>query len=182
MFVPKDLSQRIEIVEGNIVRQSVDAIVNAANETLLGGGGVDGAIHAAAGPGLLEECKKLNGCPTGEAKVTGAYNLPAKHVIHTVGPIWRGGRYNEDELLANCYRNSLELALNRKVRTIAFPCVSTGLYRFPIERATRIALHVTLQFVTEHSIPEKIVFVCYGHDAYSIYLDTARRIFPGFKG
>lgn len=182
MFVSNDLNQRIEIVEGNIVRQHVDAIVNAANETLLGGGGVDGAIHAAAGPGLLEECRKLNGCPTGQAKITGAYNLPAKYVIHTVGPIWRGGRYDEEELLASCYQNSLELARAHNVRTIAFPGISTGLYRFPMERATHIAMHVALQFLTNNPLPEKIVFVCYGHDAYSIYLDVARRVLPGFEG
>ncbi|MBA4148225.1 MAG: O-acetyl-ADP-ribose deacetylase [Verrucomicrobia bacterium] len=176
------LHQRIEIQEGNIVRQKVDAIVNAANERLLGGGGVDGAIHQAAGPELLEECRKLNGCPTGQAKITAGYNLPAKWVIHAVGPIWHGGRSNEDALLASCYRNSLVLAESRGIRSIAFPCISTGLYRFPIERAADIALNETLKFIEQHDLPERINFVCYGHDTYSIYLDAARRILPGFSG
>src|SRR5437763_2758179 len=134
------MNSRIEIVQGDITKLNVDAIVNAANETLLGGGGVDGAIHRGAGPELLEECRKLNGCATGEAKITKGYKLPAKRVIHTVGPVWHGGKHNEDELLARCYRNSLALAAKHSVRTIAFPAISTGAYRFPIERAARIAL------------------------------------------
>ena len=182
MFSSETLHQRIEIVEGNIARQQVDAVVNAANESLLGGGGVDGALHTAAGPGLLEECKKLNGCPTGQSKITAGYNLPAKWVIHTVGPIWHGGRNDEPELLGSCYRKSLALAAHRGIESIAFPCISTGLYRFPMERATEIALTETLEFLRSNELPKKVVFVCYGHDAFSIYLDTARRIFPGFEG
>lgn len=167
---------RIEIVQGDITRQQVDAIVNAANPTLLGGGGVDGAIHRAAGPGLLEECRRLGGCPTGEARITGGYNLPARYVIHTVGPVWQGGTAGEDELLARCYRNSLSLAEEHGIRTIAFPAISTGAYGFPLERATRIALSEVKRFLESHDLPEKVIFVCFGDRAYRCYQEIAREV------
>jgi O-acetyl-ADP-ribose deacetylase (regulator of RNase III) len=158
-----------EVVEGDITKQRVDAIVNAANTTLLGGGGVDGAIHRAAGPRLLEECETLDGCPTGEAKITRGYNLPAKWVIHTVGPVWRDGQHGEDELLANCYRNSLALAEQHDIRTIAFPAISTGVYRFPLERATRIAVREARGFLSQSRVVEKVTFVCFGKDVLLCY-------------
>jgi O-acetyl-ADP-ribose deacetylase (regulator of RNase III) len=160
---------RIEIVEGDITRQRVDAIVNAANTTLLGGGGVDGAIHRAAGPRLLEECRTLGGCPTGEAKITRGYNLPAKWVIHTVGPVWREGQHGEDELLASCYRNSLALAARHQIHTIAFPAISTGVYRFPLERATHIAIREATGFLSPSDVVEKVVFVCFGRETLQCY-------------
>src|SRR5213593_2371247 len=165
-------SERIEIVEGDITRQEVDAIVNAANTTLLGGGGVDGAIHRAAGPELLEECRQLNGCATGEAKITRGYRLPAKWVIHTVGPVWRDGHRGEDELLANCYRNCFALAEKHAIRTIAFPSISTGAYRFPIERAAKIAVREAKCFFGKSNAIEKVVFVCFGKPAYECYLSA----------
>lgn len=158
------MRDRIEIVKGDITRMEVDAIVNAANSSLLGGGGVDGAIHRAAGPELLEECRGLNGCNTGEAKMTQGYHLPARWVIHTVGPIWRDGHRHEEEKLASCYRGSLELAARHNARTIAFPAISTGVYGFPVERASRIALRETISFLEEHPTPEKVFHVCF-HDA-----------------
>ncbi len=142
----------------------VDAIVNAANPTLLGGGGVDGAIHRAAGPGLLEECKGLKGCATGEAKITKGYLLPAKWVIHTVGPVWQGGQKGEDNLLASCYRKSLELAREYEVRTIAFPAISTGAYNFPSERAARIAVSEIKKFIQENQLPEKVFLICFNEE------------------
>lgn len=164
------MNERIQIVSGDITKQNVDAIVNAANTTLLGGGGVDGAIHRAAGPKLLEECKKLGGCPTGEAKITKGHNLPVKFVIHTVGPVWSGGNRREDELLANCYRNCFLLAENHGIKTIAFPSISTGAYRFPIEHACRIALTETKNFLKKNSSLEKVVFVCFDEKNYKTYL------------
>jgi O-acetyl-ADP-ribose deacetylase (regulator of RNase III) len=163
------MNSRIEIVQGDITKLKVDAIVNAANETLLGGGGVDGAIHRAAGPELLEECRKLNGCSTGEAKITKGYKLPAKWVIHTVGPVWHGGKNNEDDLLARCYSNSLALAAKHSIRTIAFPCISTGAYGFPIERASRIALSEIKEFLEGNKTIEKVLAVCFGKTDYQVY-------------
>ncbi len=162
-------SGRIEIVEGDITRQQVDVIVNAANTTLLGGGGVDGAIHRAAGPELFEECRTLGGCPTGEAKITKGYRLPAKWVVHTPGPVWHGGRQHESELLANCYRNSLELAVQHGARSVAFPAISTGVYDFPLARATRIAFREVTRFLDQAPALEKVVFVCFGKEALACY-------------
>lgn len=164
--------ERIEIVEGDITRMEVEAIVNAANRTLLGGGGVDGAIHRAAGPGLLAECHTLGGCETGEAKITGGYHLRAKWVIHTVGPVWQGGHADEDILLARCYRNSLALAVTHGIKTIAFPAISTGAYGFPMERATRIALREVATFLESEPSIERVWMVCYGARAREIYERT----------
>jgi O-acetyl-ADP-ribose deacetylase (regulator of RNase III) len=162
-------SDRIELILGDITQQRVDAIVNAANTSLLGGGGVDGAIHRAAGPELVAECRTLNGCKTGEAKITKGYRLLAKFVIHTPGPIWRGGSHNEDGLLANCYRNSLALAGENRVRTIAFPSISTGIFGFPIERATQIAVREVKTFLEQNDLPERVVFVTFSQSDYNVY-------------
>jgi len=164
------ISERIIVVEGDITKQPVEAIVNAANTTLLGGGGVDGAIHRAAGPGLLAACRTLGGCPTGQAKMTKGYNLPAKWVIHTVGPVWHGGGRGEDELLASCYRTSLASAVGKSVRTVAFPAISTGVYGFPFARATAIAVREVRSFLEKNPSLEKVVFVCFGQEAYECYL------------
>lgn len=171
------MNARIQVVDGDITRQQVEAIVNAANTSLLGGGGVDGAIHRAAGPELLAECRTLGGCPTGEAKITQGYRLSAKYVIHTVGPVWRGGQHQEDRLLENCYRNSLALAAAHGIRTLAFPSISTGVYGFPIERASRIAAQTVKTFLEQESAIERVVFVCFGQRDYHIYLNTVREIF-----
>ena len=161
---------RIEIVEGDITKLQVDAIVNAANTTLLGGGGVDGAIHRAAGSKLLAECRGLRGCATGEAKITQGYKLPAKHVIHTVGPVWHDGAHGEDAKLASCYRNSLSLAVQHGLKTVAFPAISTGAYGYPMERATRIALTETKRFLANNPSIAKVFFVCFGLEAYRCYV------------
>lgn len=176
MSEPRRPAARIEIVEGDITQMSVDAIVNAANNSLLGGGGVDGAIHRAAGPALLEECRGLGGCATGQAKITGGYNLPARWVIHTVGPVWHGGKNGEDDLLAGCYRSSLALATEHDVRTIAFPAISTGAYGFPVERAARIALREAASFLGANPETEKVVFVCFGQRDYAIYQAAAAEV------
>lgn len=161
---------RIEIIQGDITKQKVDAIVNAANTSLLGGGGVDGAIHRAAGPQLLAECRSLNGCETGDAKITRGYQLPARRVIHTVGPVWRGGNHREDELLARCYQQCFTLAEKQGIATIAFPSISTGAYRFPLERATQIAIAETRRFLESNTTARKVIFVCFGQDVYDCYV------------
>jgi O-acetyl-ADP-ribose deacetylase (regulator of RNase III) len=168
---------RIEIIEGDITKQEVDAIVNAANTSLLGGGGVDGAIHRAAGPELLEETRNIGGCPTGEARVSNGYRLPAKWVIHTVGPVWAGGHKNEENLLASCYESCFRAAGELGIRTMAFPSISTGAYRFPLERATEIALGETKKFLQANETLEKVVFVCFGEKALKTYQDIFTRVF-----
>ena len=174
--VNQNIKNRIEVVEGDITKQTVDAIVNAANTTLLGGGGVDGAIHRAAGSELLEECRKLAGCPTGQARITKGYKLPAKWVIHTVGPVWRDGQYGEDELLAGCYRNSLALAEQKGVKTIAFPSISTGAYGFPMERAAHLAVTEIKTFLERKSSIEKVLLVCFGKGAFEIHRQVVREV------
>ncbi len=160
---------RIKIIKGDITILKVDAIVNAANRSLLGGGGVDGAIHRVAGLKLKEECKKLGGCETGEAKITKGYNLPAKFVIHTVGPVWRGGKNNESEKLASCYRNSLKIALVNEVNSIAFPSISTGIYHFPIEKAAPIAIGEVREFLKDNERPKEVIFVLFSDKDLEIY-------------
>ena len=171
------MEERVRIEKGDITKQKVDAIVNAANQSLLGGGGVDGAIHRAAGPELLEETRKIGGCPTGEARVSKGYRLPAKWVVHTVGPVWAGGHKNEEHLLTGCYRNSFKEALGVGVKTIAFPSISTGAYRFPLERATEIAMEETKKILDNDKTLTKVVFVCFGDDAYNIYQEVYKRVF-----
>jgi O-acetyl-ADP-ribose deacetylase (regulator of RNase III) len=167
---------RFEVIKGDITKQMVDAIVNAANTSLLGGGGVDGAIHRAAGNELVMECRKLNGCKTGQARITKGYKLPAKWVIHTVGPVWQGGNNGEDGLLAACYRNSLDLAVKNEIKTIAFPSISTGAYRFPVERAAVIAITEMKRFLQSDSSIEKVLMVCFDEDTYQKYHEVCVKV------
>jgi len=162
---------KIELIQGDITQLKVDAIVNAANKTLLGGGGVDGAIHKAAGSELKEECKTLNGCSTGEAKITKGYKLPAKYVIHTVGPVWNGENNNEIKSLTNCYLNSLKLASRHGLQTIAFPNISTGVYGFPKDKAADIAIATVNDYLIKDETIEKVYFVCFDDENYAIYKD-----------
>ena len=173
----ESISYRIAVVEGDIAQQRVDAIVNAANRTLLGGGGVDGAIHRAAGPELLAECRTLHGCATGQAKVTHGYKLPAKWVIHAVGPVWQDGNHGENELLASCYRNCFALVEQHGIKTVAFPSISTGAYGFPMDRAARIAVRETKNFLERNSPVEKVLLVCFGAEALKIHEAALREIF-----
>jgi O-acetyl-ADP-ribose deacetylase (regulator of RNase III) len=165
----KPVSGRLEAREVNIVTLDVDAIVNAANTTLLGGGGVDGAIHRAAGPDLLAECRTLGGCPTGGARMTKGYKLPARHVIHTVGPVWSGGQRGEPDLLASCYRESLKLAAAHKLRSIAFPAISCGAYGYPLAEAVRIAVRECAGFAASDALPERIIFACFDRATRAAY-------------
>ncbi len=166
------MKEKIKIVQGDITKLAVDAIVNAANNSLLGGGGVDGAIHRAAGPDLLEETRKIGGCPTGEARVSKGYHLPARWVIHTVGPVWRGGGQNEERLLADCYRNSFQAAVEKGAETVAFPAISTGVYGFPLKKATEIAMRETRRFLENNERLDQVIFVCFSEEALSTYGKT----------
>jgi O-acetyl-ADP-ribose deacetylase (regulator of RNase III) len=163
------MKANILVEKGDITKSNVDAIVNAANTSLLGGGGVDGAIHRAAGPELLEFNRKLGGCKTGEAKISPGFKLKAKYIIHTVGPVWNGGKNNEDELLANCYKNSFKLAVENEIKTIAFPAISTGVYHFPLERATKIAVKEVKEFLAKNGLIDKVIFVCFDERTAEVY-------------
>ena len=174
------MRERLKLVEGDITALAVDAIVNAANASLLGGGGVDGAIHRAAGPELLAECRVLGGCATGDAKITRGYRLPAKHVIHTVGPVWRGGGAGEPELLASCYRRSLEVAAAHGVVTIAFPCIRTGVYGYPVGAACEVAVQTCAEFLRAHPQPREVTFVCFGRRDHEVYR-AALAVFDGIS-
>jgi len=171
----KEILNRIEIMKGDITTLKVDAIVNAANTSLLGGGGVDGAIHRAAGSGLINECRKIGGCPTGEARITGAYNLPTKYVIHTVGPIYHG-KAEDPKLLSNCYLNSLKLAVKNDIASIAFPAISCGIYGYPVKEACKIAIDTTCNFLKQNSSLKKIVFILFSVDNYNVYTEYLKRL------
>lgn len=168
------MRERIQIVEGDITQLNVDAIVNAANESLLGGGGVDGAIHTAAGPQLLAECRSLGGCHTGQAKLTRGYRLPARFIIHTVGPVYDGGGYHEAELLHSCYIESLRLAQSVDIRTIAFPCISTGVYGYPKDEACDVAISAVIEWLAKNAVPEKVIICCFEETDADLYKDRLR--------
>lgn len=173
-----NLASRIEIIKADITKVVADAIVNAANTSLLGGGGVDGAIHRAGGPAILDDCRKIvarqGGCKTGEAVITTAGNLPAKFVIHTVGPVWNGGHNKEEEKLISCYKTALQLAKENNCNTIAFPNISTGIYKFPKDKAAIIAVTTTVQFLTQHELPVKVIFVCFDDENYNYIKETIK--------
>ena len=171
----KEILDRIEIMKGDIITLKLDAIVNAANTSLLGGGGVDGAIHSAAGPGLLNECRKIGGCPTGKARITGAHNLPTKYIIHTVGPIYQG-KDEDPKLLSGCYLNSLELAVKNHITSIAFPAISCGAYGYPVKEACRIAIDTTCDFLEQNSSLQKIVFFLFSANDYNVYTEYLKSL------
>lgn len=160
---------KIKVVQGDITKLALDAIANAANESMLGGGGVDGAIHRAAGPALLDECRTIGICPEGEARITGGYLLPARHIIHTVGPVWEGGGYDEQETLRSCYRNSLALCVEYEIQKIAFPCIATGVYGYPKVEACRVAVETVSEWLNSHDFPEEVTFCCFGDDDFELY-------------
>ncbi len=170
------VNNRVTVIKDDICKLNVDAIVNAANSRLAGGGGVDGAIHAAAGPKLPDACKKLGGCPTGSSKITSGFNLPAKYIIHTVGPIWHGGNRMEDKLLRSCYVKTLEIAKQKNINTVAFPNISTGVYGFPKPRAAEIAVSAVIGFLKSNQQPLQVIFVCFDHDNYELYKKMLQKV------